>query len=86
MCFNPYGNATMVYFTDSHRHQPGGPFWMFLFNSLRPSDAYMCQKTIIGSGNTDNGLSPDRRQAIIFTNAHLLSIRPIGTKFIEMLI
>ena len=56
------------------------PQWV---NSLRPSDAYMCQKTIIGS---DNGLSRDRRQAIIFTNAHLLSIRPIGTKFSEMLI
>ena len=31
---------------------------------------------IIGSGN---GLSPDRRQAIIWTNAGVLLIRPLGT-------
>ena len=32
------------------------------------------------------GLSPDRRQAIIWTNAAILLIRPLGTKFSEMLI
>ena len=39
--------------------------------------------TIIGS---DNGLSPDRRQAIIWTNAGLLLIGPLGTCFSEILI
>ena len=39
--------------------------------------------TIIGS---DNGLSPDRRQAIIWTNAGLLLIGPLGTNFSEILI
>ena len=39
--------------------------------------------TIIGS---DNGLSPSRRQAIIWTNAEMLSIGPLGTKFSEILI
>ena len=39
--------------------------------------------TIISS---DNGLSPDRRQAIIWTNAGLLLIGPLGTNFIEILI
>ena len=39
--------------------------------------------TIIGS---DNGLSPDRRQAIIWTNAGLLSIGPLQTYFSENLI
>ena len=39
--------------------------------------------TIIGS---DNGLSPDRRQAIIWTNAGILSIGPLGTNFSEILI
>ena len=39
--------------------------------------------TIIGS---DNGLSPDRRQAIICTNAGLLLIGPLGTNFSEILI
>ena len=37
--------------------------------------------TIIGS---DNGLSPDRRQAIIWTNAGLMLIRPLGTNFSEI--
>ena len=37
----------------------------------------------IGSGN---GLSPARRQAIAWTNAHLLSIGPLGTNFSEILI
>ena len=39
--------------------------------------------TIIGS---DNGLSPDRRQAILWTNAGLLLIEPLGTNFSEILI
>ena len=39
--------------------------------------------TIIGS---DNGLSPGRRQAIIWTNAGILSIGPYGTNFGEILI
>ena len=39
--------------------------------------------TIIGS---DNGLSPDRRQVIIWTDAGLLSIGPLRTYFSENLI
>ena len=38
---------------------------------------------IIGS---DNGLSPDRRQAIIWTNAGILLIGPFGTNFSEIAI
>ena len=38
---------------------------------------------IIGS---DNGLSPHRRQAIIWTNAGILLIGPLGTNFSENLI
>ena len=38
---------------------------------------------IIGSGN---GLSPGRRQAIIWTNAGILLIGPLGTNFSEFLI
>ena len=41
------------------------------------------QLTIIGS---DNGLSPDCRQAIIWTNVGLLLIGPLGTNFSEILI
>ena len=39
--------------------------------------------TDIGS---DNGLSPGRRQAIIWTNAGILLIGPLGTNFNEILI
>ena len=54
-------------------------------NSLRPSDAYVCVSnlTIIGS---DNGLSPGRRQAIIWTNAGILFTGPLGSNFSEFLI
>ena len=44
---------------------------------------WVSKLTIIGS---DNGLSPDRRQAIIWTNAGLLLIGPLGTYFSEILI
>ena len=46
---------------------------------------YICvvEISIIGS---DNGLSPGRRQAIIWTNAWILFIGPLGTNFIEILI
>ena len=40
-------------------------------------------EAIIGS---DNGLSPVRRQAIIWINADLLSIGILGTNFSEILI
>ena len=39
--------------------------------------------TIIGS---DNGLSPGRRQAIIWTNAGILLIGPLGTNLSEIVI
>ena len=39
--------------------------------------------TIIGS---DNGLSPGQHQAIIWTNAGILSIGPLGANFSEILI
>ena len=40
------------------------------------------KQTIIGS---DHGLSPGRRQAIIWTNAGILLIRTLGTNFSEIL-
>ena len=46
---------------------------------------YTCvgQLTIIGS---DNGLLPGRRQVIIWTNAGILLIGPLGTNLSEILI
>ena len=54
-------------------------------NSLRPCDMYKCisRLTIIGS---NNDLSPDRHQAIIWTNAGILIIGPLETHFSEILI
>ena len=43
----------------------------------------VCNLTSISSGN---GLSPGRRQAIIWTNAGILLIRPLGKNFNEILI
>ena len=48
-------------------------------NSL-PSNVYIGKLTIIGS---DNGLALSRRQAIIWTNARILLIRPLGTDVSE---
>ena len=39
--------------------------------------------TTIGA---DNGLSPGRRQAMVWTNAEILLMGPLGTNFIEILI
>ena len=55
--------------------------WTRCINSFRQSDA--SKLTIIAS---DNGLSPDRWQAIIWTNIGLLLIGTLETKFSEILI
>ena len=44
---------------------------------------YVNELTIIGS---DNGLSPGRRQAFIWTNVEILLIGPLGTNPIEIFI
>ena len=51
-------------------------------NSSPPSATYMCQDCI----GSDNGLSPIRRQAIIWTSAGLLSIGPLRTNSSEIFI
>ena len=58
-------------------------FFLTEINSLRPSDAYMRQWTNHHCGS-DNGLSPGRRQAIIWTNAGILLIGPLGTNINEI--
>ena len=49
-----------------------------LTHSGRVTHICVRKLTITGS---DNGLSPGRRQAIIWTNAGILLIRPLGTNF-----
>ena len=50
-------------------------------NSLRPSDAYMACVSKLNIIGLDNGLSPGRHQAIIWTNAGILLIWPLRTNF-----
>ena len=57
--------------------------FLYLTHWGRVTHICVSKLTIIGS---DNGLSPDRHQAIIWTNAVILSIRPLGTKLSEILI
>ena len=48
----------------------------------RVTHTCVSKPAIIGS---DDGLSPDRRQAIIWTNAGILLLRSLGTNFSEIL-
>ena len=54
------------------------PWTYFLTHWGRVTHICVGNLTIIGS---DNGLSPGRRQAIIWTNAGILLIWPLGTNF-----
>ena len=54
-------------------------------NSLRVSDAYVYGSLNLAIIDSDNGLSPYWRQAIIWTNARILLIRTLGTNFSEIL-
>ena len=55
----------------------------YFINSWPIETICVCELTIIGS---NNGLSPCRRQAIVWTNARILLIGPIGANFSEILI
>ena len=56
--------------------------------SLTPWDCttHICISKLTTSIGSDNGLSPDRRQAIIWTNTEILLTGPIGTNFSEILL
>ena len=58
-----------------------GP-WQFLTHWGRATYICIGKLTIIGS---DNGSSPGRRQAIIWTNAGIMLIGPLGINFSEIL-
>ena len=57
--------------------------WVHLTHWARETHICVGNLTIIGS---DNGLSPGRRKAIIWTNAEILLIGPLGIIFSEILI
>ena len=54
-------------------------------NSSRLSDAYICVIKLSITGS-DNGMSPDWHQAIIWTIDGILLIGPVGTNFNEIII
>ena len=54
------------------------------FNSLRPRMTHLCV-TKLAIIDPDNGLSPGRHQAIIWTSAGILLIRTLRTKFNKFL-
>ena len=65
--------------------------WLMLIPMRSHKLTHLCRVThICVSKSTiivsDNGLSPDRRQAIIWTNAEILLIGTLGTTFSEILI
>ena len=55
--------------------------WVHLTHWGRVTHICVSELTIIGS---DNGLSPGRRRAIIWNNAGLLLMEPLGTNFSEI--
>ena len=57
--------------------------WDQLTHWSRVTHIWVGKLTIIGS---DNGLSPERRPAIIWTNAGIVLIGPLETNFSEILI
>ena len=73
-----------IVFQSRHIHNMG-PYQnrTRLTHWVRVTHICVSKLTIIGS---DNGLSPGRRQAIIWTNAGILLIRPLRTNVSEILI
>ena len=71
-----YGSV-FVFETDTTIYSPGLTHWGWVTHTC-------VNKLTIN--DSDNCLSPDRRQAIIWTNAGILLIGPLGTNFSEILI
>ena len=66
--------------------------WLIMLDTYQPPSlthwgrvTHTCVSKLIVIGS-DNGLSPGRHQAIIWTNAGILSIGPLETNFSEILI
>ena len=80
---------TMVYIKRAVQYQsttkwtPLSTIYPLLTHWGRATHICVSKLTIIGS---ENGLSPGRRQAIIWTNDGILLIGPFGTNFSEILI
>ena len=76
--------SIVFYFDESISANPcPGNLELKIIHWDRVTHKCVSELTIIGS---DNGLSPARREAIIWTNAAILLIGPLGTNFSEILI
>ena len=76
-------NHFCVMLGEAHHNYLAKSLLWWLTHCGRVTHICVGELTIIGS---DNGLSPERRQAIIWTNAGILLIGPLGTNFSEILI
>ena len=76
-------NLTLILILLCQSLQYYGVVRMILTHWGRVTHICVNKLTIIGS---DNGLEPGRRQAIIWTNAEILLIGPLGTNFSEIVI
>ena len=81
----PFLSAAICYLnhTGTFVRTSGKPITITLTYWGRVTHICVDKTTIIGS---DNGLSPGRRQAIIWTSAGILLIGPLGTNVSEILI
>ena len=68
--WSPHNSPTRVSYGVSFVNSKSGMLPLS-FNTLRPSDAYICVSEL--GHHSDNGLTPGRRQAIIWTNTGLFS-------------
>ena len=78
--FRNIERAQVVKISLGRRQVPDCPAWLTHWG--RVTHICVSKLTTIGS---DNGLSPSRRQAIIWTNTGILLIQTLGTNFSEIL-
>ena len=79
-----YGwNWTATNHNKTHRYTSSGYDYLDIWNAILTHwgrVTHICVGTNTNFGS-DNGLAPTRRQAIIWTNAGILLIGPLGTNF-----
>ena len=74
---------TLMHEVVFEKFKPFCPMLYVLTHWGRVTHICVRKLTVIAS---DNGLSPERRQAIIWTNARIMLIGPLGTNFSEIFI
>ena len=83
MCIWPLWERTMA---RQSRPAKASSHWLFIVDLTHWGRVMHICVSKLSTIASDNGLTPGRRQAIIWTNARILLIGPLGTNFIEILI